>query len=201
MGVIMVCVVAHIDGSSFPKASCVTFHRPIWTGKEGLAEKFLEFFLKPLQKLIALIHKGVPGHMQLLRVGSFGQSIRNCHENLVALRVRFLKLCEQAVQDQGVDIDLCGQLVVRKKAGAGNAILVGIFHLNFNGEMLGSVLRDTAEFADIAKAVTLIAFFKWNAAGSGSLFCLAGSTHEPLPVTLLFWGYLDPLLERTVVDG
>ena len=67
--------------------------------------------------------------------------------------------------------------------------------------MLGSVLRDTAELAGIAEAVAFVAFFVRNAAGSGSLFCLAGSPYEPLPVTLLFRGDLDPLLERTVVDG
>ena len=67
--------------------------------------------------------------------------------------------------------------------------------------MLGSILRGTAELAGIAEAIALITFLKWNAAGSGSLFCFSGSTHEPLPVTLLFRGGLDPLLERTVVDG
>jgi len=56
-------VVTHIGGPSFPKASCVAFHRPIWTGKEELAERFLEFFSETLQQLIALIYKGVPGHM------------------------------------------------------------------------------------------------------------------------------------------
>lgn len=31
--------------------------------KGGVGRKILEFFFEPLQKLIALIHKGVPGHM------------------------------------------------------------------------------------------------------------------------------------------
>ena len=83
----MVCVVTHIGVFSFPKASCVAFHRPIWTGKEELAERFLEFFLEPLQQLIALIHEGVPGYMQPLRAGPFRQPVRNGHEDLVAFRV------------------------------------------------------------------------------------------------------------------
>ena len=67
--------------------------------------------------------------------------------------------------------------------------------------MLGLVFRDTAKLAGIAKTVTFVAFLKWDAAGSGSLLCLAGSTHKPLPVVLLFRGDVDPLLEWAVVDG
>ena len=67
--------------------------------------------------------------------------------------------------------------------------------------MLGSVFRDTAELASVANTVALVALFVRDAAGSGSLFCLAGSPYEPLPVPFLFRGDLDPLLERTVVDG
>ena len=33
-----------IGVSSFPKASCVAFHRPIWTGKEEMAEREEKFF-------------------------------------------------------------------------------------------------------------------------------------------------------------
>ena len=73
-------------------------------------------------------------------------------------------------------------------------------HLRVDGELLGSVLRDTAELAGIANTVALVALFVRNAAGSGSLLCLAGSSYEPLPVPFLFRGDLDPLLERTVVD-
>ena len=67
--------------------------------------------------------------------------------------------------------------------------------------MLGSVLRDTAELAGIANTVAFVALFVRDAASSGSLFCLAGSTHEPLPVPFLFQGDLNPPLEWAVVDG
>src|SRR5699024_7788330 len=102
---------------------------------------------------------------------------------------------------QGVDIDLRGKPAVRKKAGAGDAVLIGVLHLRVDGELLGSVLRDTAELAGIANTVALVALFVRNAAGSGSLLCLAGSSYEPLPVPFLFRGDINPLLERTVVDG
>ena len=67
--------------------------------------------------------------------------------------------------------------------------------------MLGSIFWDTAELTGIAETIASVALFVRDAASSGSLFCLAGSPYEPLPVTLLFRGDLDPLLERTVVDG
>lgn len=80
-------------------------------------------------------------------------------------------------------------------------IILGILSFSVDREVLGSVFRDTAELAGIAETVAFVALFVRNAAGSGSLFCLSGSTHEPLPVTLLFRGDLDPLLEWAVVDG
>ena len=79
-----------IGVSSFPKASCVAFHRPIWTGKEEMAEregKFLEIFADTLQKLVFLIHKGVSRHIQLFGTGALGQSVCKHHKNLIAFRV------------------------------------------------------------------------------------------------------------------
>ena len=95
---------------------------------------------------------------------------------------------EQAVQDQGVDIDLRGQPAVRKKAGARDAVFVGVLNFSVDGEILGSILRDTAELAGIAETIAFVTLFVGDAAGSGSLLCLAGSPCEPLPVALLLRG-------------
>ena len=67
--------------------------------------------------------------------------------------------------------------------------------------MLGCVLRYATVFAFFAQAIAPIALLIRNAAGVGSLLCLADRVNEAFPIPLLFRGDFDPLAERAVVDG